>query len=238
MLKPLRFKGQETDFFFIGCLHWGHNRDFIYTKRRGLDGNAYTSVTEHDEGVVHAWNSVCTDRSTVISLGDTVFADPDGERFWTLMRRLQFAYHGVMTGNHTSGQRQAYIQSLRAQYPSAVNDKGEIIHEVYPLVVPLDGNPNKLVVFLPQYVEAHVNSTQLVLCHYPVLSHNSIGHGSIHLCSHSHGSCALTNKDTGEGLRLDVGVESFGRPLNLKEIKYHLRNRTTDSYDHHDHKTT
>ncbi len=53
------------------------------------------------------------------------------------------------------------------------------------------------------------------------------------LCGHSHSNCHLTNKDTGQGLRIDLGVESFGRPLSLAEIKRHLAGRDIDSRDHH-----
>jgi len=238
MLKTLKFSGEETNFFFVSDLHIHHDRDFIYTKRANpLTGEKYKTVIEHDKGIIEGWNSVCNNKSIIFNCGDVIFKDSDGSGFMGLMRQLDFKEHYVLFGNHTSGQRQTYIKELLCQFPNSMDGYG-LFYEVYPLRLNIDGNPEKTVIFLPEYAEIQINSTLITLCHYPIISHNKLGHGSYMICGHSHASCQITNKDSGTGFRLDVGIESFGRPLSLKEVKYHLRNRTTDSFDHHNEKTT
>ena len=233
MLKKLKFSGQETDFFFVSDLHFGHNRDFIYTKRANpITKEVYKTVEEHDKGVIDGWNSVCNKSSIVFNCGDVVFNDSDGSRFWNLMRSLSFNKHYILWGNHTSGHRQAYLKVLKEKFPQAFKGE-ELDYEVYPLEVELSGNPDKVIVFLPEYAEVSINSSQIVLCHYPLTVHNHMSHNSICLSGHSHSSCFMTNKNTGTGMRLDLGLESFGRPISLKEVKYHLRNRDIDPKDHH-----
>lgn len=232
MLKTLKFSGNETDYFFVSDLHINHNRDFIYTKRINMAGEIYKNVEEHDQGIVHKWNSVCNKNSIIFNCGDVIFNDPDGSKFINLMRKLNFKEHYILWGNHTSGHRQIYIKQLANQFPDALED-GELKYEIYPLRFNIDNNPYKTVTFLPQYAEIKVNSTEIVLSHYPIISHNHMSHKTLHICGHSHGGCEITNKNTGKGFRLDVGIESFSGPISLKEVKYHLKDRDVNAPDHH-----
>lgn len=241
MLKTLKFSGLENQFFFVSDLHYQHNKDFIYTKRKDLNSKIYQNVTEHDNGIINSWNSVCTKDSIVFNLGDVAFNDSDGHSFKSLMRKTSFSKQFILWGNHTSGHRQTYLELLKSAFPQAISENAgaiDINFEVYPLSYNVDGNPDKQVIFLPTYVEIQINSTKLMLNHYPIISHNGVGKGFYHLCGHSHGSCEFTNKDIGKGRRLDVGIESFGRPINLLEVKKHLDSRTFDSFDHHNKNTT
>ncbi len=111
-------------------------------------------------------------------------------------------------------------------------DCGQQVYEVYPLTTTLDGGP-KQIVFLPDYVEININKQPVVLSHYPIISHNRMARLSWMLCGHSHQGCALTNKDTGKGLRLDVGWEGWRRPVSVAEIRRHLAGRDIDPVDHH-----
>lgn len=225
MLKTLKINHPENDIWFISDLHISHNRSFIYEKR------GFTSVEEHDETLVHRWNAHLTDRSVAVHTGDLLFNDSDGTFFKALMRRLRFSTLYVGAGNHISGHLAVYKETI-SQYPGAV-EAGQLRYEVYPLTYHVDDNPNKRVVFMPVYFELSVGGHHIVCCHYPILSFNKQSKGTIHVAAHSHGSCALTNKDTGLGRRLDVGVESFGRPVSLTEIKRHLAGRDLDLRDHH-----
>lgn len=224
MLQALKFKYDESQCFFISDLHWGHDKDFIWGKR------GFTSIQESDETLIERWNATVPANGIVFHLGDFIFNDGTGKRFWELCRRLQYSQLFLLLGNHTSGQRQAYQKTLDEQHP-------QIGAEVYPLTAYLDKNSDKRITFLPQYVEVVINSTQLVLCHYPIISHNNMGKGSIHLTGHSHGACDITNANTGRGFRLDCGVESFGCPISLVEVKRHLQGRDLDSPDHHNAST-
>jgi calcineurin-like phosphoesterase family protein len=225
MIKNIKFNGDESNFYFLGCAHYRHNRTWI------VDARGFKTIEEHDSNFIIQWNSYCTLNSICFSLGDLIFNDGKGEEFWKLIRRLNFKQLWAMPGNHYSGFRQAYLKTLKDQFPNAINELGELLYEVYPLKTIVDGY--KELIFIPNYVELIINSTQIVACHYPIVSHNHQGAGSYMFCSHSHSNCKLTNKDTGQGLRIDLGFDSFGRPMSLKEIKRHLNGRSLDSWDHH-----
>lgn len=227
MLKTLKINGLENEIFFISDLHHGHDRLFIH-KPRG-----FNNLQEHDAAIVQRWNEVCSNRSVVFNLGDVQFNDPTGDKLKNLFRRLNFKTMYLCLGNHTSGQSAIYKEELKLQFPNVFSEDGFYFSEVYPLWHNVDGNPFKQVVFLPEYVEASINGIRFVLCHYPIYSHHKQSHKSIHLAGHSHGNCALTNKNTGKGFRLDVGWESFGRPISLAEVNSHLKNRDLDITDHH-----
>lgn len=228
MLQSLKLTAPDHEIAFVSDLHWGHDRDFIWDKR------GFSSVKESDETLVQRWNTICTTQSHVWHLGDIVFADPDGSRFMTLMRRLNFKVLYHLWGNHNSGGKAIYNEALQIQYPDAALRGAE----VYPLTICVDGDPQKQIVFLPTYLEANINGQRITLCHYPIISHHKAGHGSIMLAGHSHGSCAITNKDTGIGKRLDLGIESFGRPITFDELKKFMDKRPVHSYDHHSSSTT
>jgi len=229
MFKTIKLSHPENDLFWVSDFHAGHNRDFLYGKR------GFASVVEHDETLIRRWNDTVKDTSVVVHLGDIQFGDPDGSRLKTLLRRLRFKTLYLLTGNHLSGQLQLYKEALGARFPDAIVDD-RLTYEVYPLSYYLDNNTARSVIFLPTYAEFSVGGQHIVACHYPVASHNKQGHGSLMLSGHCHGNFALTNKDTGQGLRLDVGIESFGRPISLTEVKAHLRGRDLNVVDHHDGK--
>jgi calcineurin-like phosphoesterase family protein len=230
MLNNLKITSSNNNILFVSDLHFGHNRDFIWLRR------GFTNIVEHDETLIQRWNSVCTNKSIVFHLGDFIFGDPTGQKFDELTRRLNFQELYLLLGNHNSGQAQRYKRDLRQFHPEVFgqDEHGqEDFREVYPLWTNVDFNNFKNICFLPEYVEASINGVRFVLCHYPIYSHNKLGAGAIHLSGHCHGNNNLTNKDTGKGKRLDVGIESFGRPINLTEVLNHLKQRDLDVVDHH-----
>ena len=224
MFKTLKFKGNEENFWFLSDLHHNHDRGFLYSKRN------YKNISEHDEGIINNWNKVCTHNSVIFNLGDVQFGDPDGSKFLQLMRRLNFDTQYIYIGNHVSGHLQVYKNEMLKQFPNSIKD-GVLQYEVYPLTMILDGI--KKIIFMPQYSEIQINGQFIVLCHYSIYSFNNQARGSLMLSGHSHSSCPLTNKNTGKGKRLDLSWESFGRPVNLLEIKKLLANRDLDCSDHH-----
>lgn len=221
MLKPLRIAAPDHKVFMVSDLHWRH--------AKVVEARGFVSLEEHDEALVHRWNEVVSPDDTVFHLGDLVFKDPDGSQFMTLMRRLTFGTLYCMWGNHPSGQKALYLKTLAEYFPDAIKSG----YEVYPLSMCVDGNPAKRVIFLPAYAEAHINKDLYVLCHYAIVSHRDMARGAYSIGGHSHGHLVLTNKDTGTGRRLDVGIESFGRPVSVTEIKAHLANREINAQDHH-----
>lgn len=223
MLKVLKFKGPEYNFLFWSDMHIFHNRVWIVEKRE------FKTIEEHDNTLIHNYNSIATNQTTFFHLGDFIFNDPNGDKFWQTIRRLKFKELYLLWGNHTSGQRQAYVKNLELQFPNLVKDN-QIIAEVYPLRVNFEGRD---IIFLPQYVEIVINSDVFILCHYPLYSFNDQSRQGTMLSGHVHGNCKLTNKNTGVGRRLDLGVEEFKFPATLTEIKNILKDRDIDSVDHH-----
>jgi calcineurin-like phosphoesterase family protein len=228
MIKTIRVKHPKEDIWFVSDFHYNHDREFIY-KARG-----FNNVIEHDNTIVERWNYFLNEASIVFHLGDLIFGDSDASKLKDLFRRLKFQTLYLLWGNHTAGQKFLYNQTLAAQFPDAIESNG-VGHnyEVYPLTYLLDSNPNKKIVFLPQYVDADIDGKKFVLCHYPIISHDKQGHGSYHLCGHSHAGCEFTNKDVGSGFRLDVGIESFGRPINAVEVQEFFNSRSITTFDYH-----
>jgi len=107
MLKPLKFKGDESKFFYISDFHHHHDRDFIWGKR------GFCSVGESDITLIERWNETCDEESIVFHLGDFIFSDGTGEKFYKLIERLRFKELFLLLGNHTSGHRQAYAKIFR-----------------------------------------------------------------------------------------------------------------------------
>lgn len=228
MLKTVKISHPENDVWFVSDMHFYHDRDFVYGKR------GFGSMQEHNDTLIDRWNAHLTDESIVVHLGDFCFGDPDGKRFKELVARLRFRTMYMHPGNHVSGYLAVYKEMLAKAFPSAINPDKSLSFEVYPLSCYLNGSVTKNVIFVTQYTEYSVNGHPIMACHYPIISHNHHAKASTHLTGHSHGSCPVTNKNTGKGRRLDVGIESFGRPVSLSEIKVHLRGRDLDIVDHHD----
>lgn len=227
MLNNLKFKGEESKFFFISDLHWDHRPkwEIPIWKMRG-----YNSPEEYNNGIINKWNEVCDHESTVFHLGDLVFNDGDGSKFMSLMNRLNFKNLYLGLGNHNSGQKTVYNHILKENYL----DLYENSQEVYPL--PFKINSIKTVYFMPVYFEIFINNIGLVLSHYPIISFNGQKDNFIHCSGHVHNNLPLTNPLTGKGKRIDVGVESFGKPVSLDFLRKFLSNRGIDSVDHHGNK--
>ena len=217
MLKSIKITCDRDKLFFWSDFHHGHDKPFIFEKR------GFKTVAEHDEALIARWNETVPADGVVFHLGDFQIQSDEG-KFWQLVRRLNFKTLYHLWGNHPSGAKQAYHSALRLQFPNTFPE----VYEVYPLSVPVDGNPHKTIVFLPEYVEVHVGKIMLTLCHYPISSWHHMGKGVIHLCGHSHGS--LKEKIA---RRIDVGVENYPHPVSLQEIIKTLEGVAPACVDHH-----
>lgn len=224
MYQRLKFQNLENIFVVSDC-HFRHDRDFIWAKR------GFQSCEEHNETLIQEWNNRVKEDNVVFHLGDFMFRDPDGTYTLDFLDKLNFSTLYLLGGNHHSGVKAIYAKTLESKFSKIgyeinsliLNSNVDIVEEIYPLTLKL--NENKSVVFLPDLVEIEVNKIFFVLCHYPIISHNRQANGSYMLCGHSHGNCELTNKITGKGRRLDVGVESFGGPISLQKVVDYLKER-------------
>ena len=217
-MKEIKIK--HTDVFFTSDLHLAHDKEFIW-KSRG-----FSSSEDHFEGMIKNWNKTVSETSDVFILGDTAFKDGGGEKISRLINSVKFNNLYLMPGNHPSGYSHLYKKALKENFPK--------VHEMELNVFPLAAKINKRnIIFLPNYFEIRILAVDVILCHFPIISHNKMQRNSIHLCGHSHHSNKITNMIGGQGKRLDVGVDYFKKPISWKEVLTILKDRDIDSWDHH-----
>jgi calcineurin-like phosphoesterase family protein len=231
MIRQIKLQGNEANIFFTSDLHYNHDPKWPVPlwKTRG-----YNSSTEHKEGLIAKWNERCMDSSVVFNLGDIVFQDPDGSIFRDLCSRLNYSVMYLLLGNHVSGHKKVYLEELAKQHPGAIDAATkEIKYEVYPLIYQVAAG--KQVIFLPTYVEVVINHKPMVLSHYGIYSHNGEADYSWSLSGHSHQNNPETNWQTGKGYKLDVGVDGFGAPISMIEIRklFEQQGRVVRPIDHH-----
>lgn len=237
MYQRLKFQSLENTFVVSDC-HFRHDKDFIWATR------GFQSCEEHNETLIQEWNNRVKEDSVVFHLGDFMFKDPEGTYTLDFLDKLNFSTLYLLGGNHHSGVKAVYTKTLESKFSRGeyeicsllldleedhdgeglgLREDNNLKEEIYPLRLKL--NDNKSAVFLPDLVEIEVGKIFFVLCHYPIISHHGQAKGSYMLCGHSHGNCDLTNKITGKGRRLDVGVESFGGPISLQKVVDYLKER-------------
>jgi calcineurin-like phosphoesterase family protein len=219
MYQRIKLESLDKTFVVSDC-HFNHDRDFVWGKR------GYNSCHEHNESIIAELNKRVSKNDVVFHLGDFMFGDNKGTLTREIIARLNFKQLYLLPGNHVSGVHKVYEECLAYEF-GGERPK----YDVFPLVtaVPV----GRELIFLPNLVEIVVEKQLFVLCHYPIISHNSQSHGTYMVCGHSHSNCALTNKNTGKGRRVDVGIESFGGPVNLNLIINVLKDRELDCVDHH-----
>jgi len=229
MFNALKFKGEESKFFFISDLHWNHNPNWEIPiwKVRGFD-----SFGDYNEGLIRNWNSVVDEDSTVFHLGDLIFNDGKGDKFYQLLDRLRYKELILFIGNHFSGQKQAYFAALSKIFPALAQE--EIC--IFPFKTEING---RNVTFLPQYAEVVINRDFLVLCHYRIYSWNKMAHNSIHLHGHQHLACLESDlMNTENGKMADIGIETLlkynnGAPISLDKLKKFMDKKPYKKEGHH-----
>lgn len=225
----------ESNLFFISDLHAGHDPKWpkpLWAMR------GFSSVTEHDETLIKRWNDTVRDDSTIWHLGDFCFNDPDGKRFMSLVRRLRFGRLHLLIGNHTSGQRQAYVDHIATRFPDAVTTDGRLNYEVYPLEMKVDGRDDHVVVFEPEYSEVVINGKKVVLSHYPLASWNEMAKGSWMVHGHEHGSEQRSKiEDVTHGKIIDISIENLlianMLPMSFRQLRAVMTKKEYVAVGHH-----
>ena len=84
--KPIKVVCEDRDASFWSdthfnhaCLHW----PIPLWKTRG-----FSSIEEHNEGLIKRWNSVCTDQTTFFHLGDFIFGVDSKVHFKSIINRF------------------------------------------------------------------------------------------------------------------------------------------------------
>lgn len=216
MLTTLKYKTKDQPIFFTSDTHFHHDRQWIFPKR------GFSNVQEHDEMLIKRWNETVPPEALVFHLGDFIFesnSDHAATYFNRLNGKLMFIW-----GNHFSGTRQLYKKELLAQF-------GRDDLEIYPLLW------NEKVVFLGDYVKLMIDNQGIVLSHFAYQIWDSMHHGSILLCGHSHGNFKEILPQATKGKRLDVGIDVFGRPISFQEVMKIMNNKDMVLFDHHNQET-
>ncbi len=88
-----------------------------------------------------------------------------------------------------------------------------------------------LFLHMTDYLEINVYGNKIILCHYPMLSWNGSGRGSIMLHGHSHGTSEYGNLKNSK--ILDVGVDCHNyAPISAKEIFSKMSKRMSEDFRH------
>lgn len=210
--KPLKLSSTDENFvfwsdthFYHACAHW----PIPLWKARG-----FSSINDHNEGLIERWNAKCTEETTFFHLGDFIFGVDAGNNFKDILRRVNFKTLYVMPGNHYSGWRHVFEEQR-----SNVWDIG----------------PRKRVVFVPNYLETILNGQLFVMSHYPILSFNGQSKGSICLYGHVHGNLSKNpiNSIYSKARTYEVTVENNPFPVNLKEVKDQFKFAEPITFDSH-----
>lgn len=140
--------------YYISDTHLGHERMLSMQPR------PFSSIEEHDEYIVTAWNSVVDDDDIVYHLGDFAFGlSRDGDRIRGIFARLKGRKYLVI-GNHD------------------VDKRGHL----HPTLASLDWSAR------PEHaLRTTDGGHDLWLSHYAARSWPSQHCGSVHFYGHSHG---------------------------------------------------
>jgi calcineurin-like phosphoesterase family protein len=226
MLKEWKLKSSDSSRVFITSdTHFRHDKDFLYIKR------GYSSIKEHDIGLIKIWNERVRPQDQVIHLGDFIFKatkELAEEYFKQLNGKIY-----VLWGNHNSGIKQLYKSVLEEEgFPD--------FYEVYPSGWCPDKSRigwSDKVIFVGDYMKGWINSTPFVASHFAHRIWDFMQKNAVHFCGHSHGSDKESNPDFEFHKRIDVGIENFGGPVSFEQLLVILNKKELVQLDHHDRNT-
>lgn len=218
--NPLKIDKSASNVFVWSDMHFGHkseNWDVPLWKKRG-----FISIEDHDEKLIKGWNESVGMNDDIFHLGDIMFG-PDGDRrIDNLLNRLNFTNLYLMGGNHHSGFKQLF-------------NKAEVVDGVFQVK-----NGHKTIFFLPNYFEVRFGGNSFVLSHYPILSWNGQGKGSIMVHGHCHDS--LVNSHLGRNYIksarcVEVTPECCPAPVSFGFLIDLFKNKDIVTFDHHNNET-
>lgn len=140
--------------FYVSDTHFMHDRLLVMQPR------PFSTIEEHDEYLVEAWNAVVGDSDIVYHLGDIFFSlSRNADRVKEIFGRLRGRKHLVI-GNHD------------------VDKKGNL----HPTLAALDWASR------PEHaLRTRDGGRDVYLCHYAARTWPSQHYGALHFYGHSHG---------------------------------------------------
>ena len=217
--EPLKFS--STDIWFWSDMHLGHRCESWLNPLWKVRG--FETLEEHDECLIKSWNDNLKSSSVMFHLGDILFGANGQERIQTFLNLLNFKELYILSGNHSAGYKQILASSLIKEDGVRYLNYGD-----------------KIVYFVPNYLEMYICGQPIVCSHYPLVSWNGQSKGSWMIHGHCHGN--LYKSELGKLLYnsskiKDVGVECSSKPLSFSEIKTYFNNKENKTFDHHDNFT-
>ena len=212
--EPIKI--EHTNVYFWSDMHLGHKCEHWETplwKNRG-----FNSVEEHDEILIKRWNDNLGEESEIFHLGDIMFGTKGEERLTDVLNRLTFKTLYLFSGNHSAGYKQLLSKSSEENGTRYLNFD------------------NKIVYFVPNYLEIMICGQPIVLSHFPLVSWNGQAKGSWMIHGHCHGN--LWNSDIGKTLYIhckirDVGVEEVSEPISFPQLRMRFKEKENRTFDHH-----
>lgn len=183
--------------FFTADTHLSHANIIKYCAR------PFTSVLEHDNGLIHNWNAVVTPNATVYHLGDFCFGDE--KVIGGFLRRLNGNIKFVL-GNHDKELRR-FARHIDAH-----------------------ADLKRRVEFLGDYHDLKIEGERIILAHYAFRVWNKSHNGSFHLYGHSHGS--LADDPHARSLDVGVDCHNY-TPVSLERIRELMAAKLWRPIDHH-----
>jgi calcineurin-like phosphoesterase family protein len=211
MLEVYKFNTQEQGVFFSTDWHLGHKQPFVWQKR------GFLSVEEHDLGVIDSVNKTVKENDILFYLGDATLNTQE-EKFLEYFSKINCKRIYMLWGNHNNPSQKIY----RKEVSKVLGD----YREIYPFFF-------KNIIFVGNHWEIVVDNKYIVLNHFPLLSWNSMTHGSYMLCGHEHGGLGNINPDNTDGLILDVAFDTFKKPLSFKEVSAVMEQKKVRNLGHH-----
>lgn len=165
------------EWFITSDTHFFHRSILkFYPNRKDRFGD---NVAEMNETMVETWNLVCGKNANIFHLGDLSFGK--ARETEELVSRLN-GHIFVVPGNHDP---RTLMNRLNR------NCKNFTLLDPYvEFQVTLSGDKKK---------------TRMCLCHYPLMTWNSMWYGALHFHGHCHGSLDKRNDSTS---RFDVGYDA------------------------------
>lgn len=127
----------------------------------------------------------------------------------------------------------------------SLSETKSIVHSLNGKIIFILGNHDKIKNIkamnrfesVHSYLELRYNKNRYIMFHNPILSFNSIYHGSIHLFGHCHGNLQSIYDKHGNELtakRLDVGCMNHNYyPINLNHVHKLVDNINFEPINHH-----
>lgn len=111
-----------SEIYFIGDTHFGHKGIINFSATKPF--RPFDTIEEHDEELIHRWNSVVNPKDTVWHLGDVAF----GERNIHHIGRCNGKKRLIM-GNHDMYSMDKYLQYFERVF-GAVEFKGMVLTHI------------------------------------------------------------------------------------------------------------